>query len=165
MNPFKNIAFLAVALVAMLLVTACSKSKRYNDEYSQQQEFPEREVTVDTSHVDSLATQKTDSLKVLSNHMTSYSHSSSTYDDEDDGKKGKHKYTYAEKKKTSELDEEYYDVFGNDFLDHIDDEEYEEAEEYDLDPEDHWESMPQEIVRNRPVKPQGQYHKFNPQDL
>ena len=43
---------------------------------------------------------------------------------------------YAERKKTSELEEEYYDVFGDDFLDHVDDEEYEAAEDYDYDEEE-----------------------------
>lgn len=38
---------------------------------------------------------------------------------------------YAEKKTTSELEEEYYEVFGDKFLDHIDDEEYEAAEVYE----------------------------------
>ena len=47
---------------------------------------------------------------------------------------------YAEKKTTNELEEEYYDVFGDDFLYNVDDEEYEAAEayeDYDDDYEDY----------------------------
>ena len=43
------------------------------------------------------------------------------------------RYDYAEKKTSNELEEEYYDVFGDKYLDNIDDEEYDAAEEYDYE--------------------------------
>ena len=56
-------------------------------------------------------------------------HSTTTHDSDRPNRHG-----YAERKKTDELEEEYYDAFGDNYLYDIDDEEYEAGEqEYDYD--------------------------------
>ena len=59
--------------------------------------------------------------------------------------------------------EEYYDVFGDEYLDHIDDYEYDQAENYDDHYQERWEHMPPQVVSNRPVTPRGQFRRFEPQ--
>ena len=159
----RNIAI----MVMVLLLPSCRQSKPNADDSSAQQQVfflfslnidnqsDSVEKTVDTTNIENskeynMLTQQ--SIAVVAAAAETR-----------DIKNHKHESQYAERKHTSELEEEYYDVFGKDFLDNIDDEEYDDAEEFDY--EDKWLSMPQEVVEQRPVKPRGKFKKFNPQDF
>ena len=163
----KTITRVIAIMVMVLLLPSCRQSKpNADDSIAQQQVFPERTLNIenqngsiekadDTTHIENskeynMLTQQ--SIAVVAAAAETR-----------DIKNHKHESQYAERKHTSELEEEYYDVFGKDFLDNIDDEEYDDAEEFDY--EDKWLSMPQEVVEQRPVKPRGKFKKFNPQDF
>lgn len=163
----KTITRIIAIMVMVILLPSCRQSKpNADDSIAQQQVFPERtlnidnqsdsvEKTVDTTNIENskeynMLTQQSIALVAAAAETR-------------DIKNHKHESQYAERKHTSELEEEYYDVFGKDFLDNIDDEEYDDAEEFDY--EDKWLSMPQEVVEQRPVKPRGKFKKFNPQDF
>ncbi len=184
MNILKTIL---ATIVALLIMSACHEHKKYQDELSQQQEFPERIVSTQHDNgpdcydetVDTTIEQQTvdnnslikegndkDKEKLVSNHKSSTTSGKQEAKSIYKTKKSHSSYNdapYAERKTADELEVEYHDVFGDSFLDHIDDEEYDAAEEYDY--EDHWQKMPQEIVQQRPVMPHGKFHKFNPKDL
>ena len=71
--------------------------------------------------------QNQDNKTIIYSSSVYYHRSSST-------KEKTNRHGYAERKKTDELEEEYYDVFGDNYLYLIDDEEYEAGEqEYDYD--------------------------------
>ncbi len=150
-----------IAVMAMIIILpSCFQSKPETDEaIAQQQEFPERTLNLGKNKD---SAKKTVDIKHIekSNETTTATQARNTAPAVDSRK---HESKYAERKHTSELEEEYYDVYDRDFLDNIDDEEYDDAEEFDY--EDRWSITPQGMVRQRPVKPHGRYHKFNPQDF
>lgn len=159
----RNIAI----MVMVLLLPSCRQSKpNADDSIAQQQVFPERTLNIDNQSdsvektVDTTNIENSKEYNMLTQQSTAVIAAAA---EARDIKNHKHESQYAERKHTSELEEEYYDVFGKDFLDNIDDEEYDDAEEFDY--EDKWLSMPQEVVEQRPVKPRGKFKKFNPQDF
>lgn len=159
----RNIAI----MVMVLLLPSCRQSKPNADDSSaQQQVFPERTLNIENQNGSIEKAEDTTNIENSKeyNMLTQQSIAVVAAAAETrDIKNHKHESQYAERKHTSELEEEYYDVFGKDFLDNIDDEEYDDAEEFDY--EDKWLSMPQEVVEQRPVKPRGKFKKFNPQDF
>lgn len=159
----RNIAI----MVMVLLLPSCRQSKpNADDSIAQQQVFPERTLNIDNQSdsvektVDTTNIENSKEYNMLTQQSIAVVAAAA---EARDIKNHKHDSQYAERKHTSELEEEYYDVFGKDFLDNIDDEEYDDAEEFDY--EDKWLSMPQEVVEQRPVKPRGKFKKFNPQDF
>ena len=159
----RNIAI----MVMVLLLPSCRQSKpNADDSIAQQQVFPERTLNIENQNGSIEKAEDTTNIENSKeyNMLTQQSIAVVAAAAETrDIKNHKHESQYAERKHTSELEEEYYDVFGKDFLDNIDDEEYDDAEEFDY--EDKWLSMPQEVVEQRPVKPRGKFKKFNPQDF
>ncbi|MBR0024696.1 MAG: hypothetical protein IJP59_08825 [Muribaculaceae bacterium] len=159
----RNIAI----MVMVFLLPSCRQSKpNADDSIAQQQVFPERTLNIDNQSdsvektVDTTNIENSKEYNMLTQQSIAVVAAAA---EARDIKNHKHESQYAERKHTSELEEEYYDVFGKDFLDNIDDEEYDDAEEFDY--EDKWLSMPQEVVEQRPVKPRGKFKKFNPQDF
>ena len=163
----KTITRIIAIMVMVLLLPSCRQSKpNADDSIAQQQVFPERTLNIDNQSDSVEKTVDTTNIETSKeyNMLTQQSIAVVAAAAETrDIKNHKHESQYAERKHTSELEEEYYDVFGKDFLDNIDDEEYDDAEEFDY--EDKWLSMPQEVVEQRPVKPRGKFKKFNPQDF
>ena len=163
----KTITRIIAVMAMVLLLPSCRQSKpNADDSIAQQQVFPERTLNIDNQSDSVEKTVDTTNIENSkeSNMLTQQSIAVVAAAAETrDIKNPKHESQYAERKHTSELEEEYYDVFGKDFLDNIDDEEYDDAEEFDY--EDKWLSMPQEVVEQRPVKPRGKFKKFNPQDF
>ena len=156
-------------MVMVLLLPSCRQNKlNADDSIAQQQVFPERTLNIDNQSdsvektVDTTNIENSKEYNMLTQQSIAVAAVAAAADTRDI-KNHKHESQYAERKHTSELEEEYYDVFGKDFLDNIDDEEYDDAEEFDY--EDKWLSMPQEVVEQRPVKPRGKFKKFNPQDF
>lgn len=91
-------------------------------------------MVVDTTTTDT-TTQYIDTVPQCDNS----SHASSSYSSSYSSSSSSHKttiYDYAEKKTTDELEDEYYNVFGEDAFDHIDDEEYDAAVLYELEYDD-----------------------------
>lgn len=163
----KTITRIIAIMVMVLLLPSCRQSKpNADDSIAQQQVFPERTLNIDNQSdsvektVDTTNIENSKEYNMLTQQSIAVVAAAA---ETRDIKNHKHDSQYAERKHTSELEEEYYDVFGKDFLDNIDDEEYDDAEEFDY--EDKWLSMPQEVVEQRPVKPRGRYHKFNSQDF
>ena len=156
-------------MVMVLLLPSCRQNKPNADDSSaQQQVFPERTLNIENQNGSIEKAEDTTNIENSKeyNMLTQQSIAVvavAAAADTRDIKNHKYESQYAERKHTSELEEEYYDVFGKDFLDNIDDEEYDDAEEFDY--EDKWLSMPQEVVEQRPVKPRGKFKKFNPQDF
>ena len=181
MNLLRNIS---VAFLALLALCACQNHKKHHQDFSQQQEFPIRTVGSVDSESNNFSEQATDTLVDKQRSDSSLNKDDTEkplarnnddavpikHSSKEDFKANKgHKHhsepdvTYAEQKTADELEVEYHDVFGDSFLDHIDDEEYDAAEEYGH--EDHWQKMPPEIVQQRPVAPRGKFRKFDPRDL
>ena len=163
----KTITRIIAIMVMVLLLPSCRQSKpNVDDSIAQQQVFPERTLNIDNQSdsvektVDTTNIENSKEYNMLTQQSIAVVAAAA---ETRDIKNHKHESQYAERKHTSELEEEYYDVFGKDFLDNIDDEEYDDAEEFDY--EDKWLSMPQEVVEQRPVKPRGKFKKFNPQDF
>lgn len=163
----KTITRIIAIMVMVLLLPSCRQSKpNADDSIAQQQVFPERTLNIDNQSdsvektVDTTNIENSKEYNMLTQQSIAVVAAAA---ETRDIKNHKHDSQYAERKHTSELEEEYYDVFGKDFLDNIDDEEYDDAEEFDY--EDKWLSMPQEVVEQRPVKPRGKFKKFNPQDF
>ncbi|MBQ3323700.1 MAG: hypothetical protein IJG81_02520 [Muribaculaceae bacterium] len=163
----KTITRIIAVMVMVLLLPSCRQSKpNADDSIAQQQVFPERKLNIDNQSdsvektVDTTNIENSKEYNMLTQQSIAVVAAAA---ETRDIKNHKHESQYAERKHTSELEEEYYDVFGKDFLDNIDDEEYDDAEEFDY--EDKWLSMPQEVVEQRPVKPRGKFKKFNPQDF
>lgn len=163
----KTITRIIAIMVMVLLLPSCRQSKpNADDSIAQQQVFPERTLNIDNQSdsvektVDTTNIENSKEYNMLTQQSIAVVAAAA---ETRDIKNHKHESQYAERKHTSELEEEYYDVFGKDFLDNIDDEEYDDAEEFDY--EDKWLSMPQEVVEQRPVKPRGKFKKFNPQDF
>lgn len=163
----KTITRVIAIMVMVLLLPSCRQSKpNADDSIAQQQVFPERTLNIDNQSdsvektVDTTNIENSKEYNMLTQQSIAVVAAAA---ETRDIKNHKHESQYAERKHTSELEEEYYDVFGKDFLDNIDDEEYDDAEEFDY--EDKWLSMPQEVVEQRPVKPRGKFKKFNPQDF
>ena len=163
----KTITRIIAIMVMVLLLPSCRQSKpNADDSIAQQQVFPERTLNIDNQSdsvektVDTTNIENSKEYNMLTQQSIAVVSAAA---ETRDIKNHKHESQYAERKHTSELEEEYYDVFGKDFLDNIDDEEYDDAEEFDY--EDKWLSMPQEVVEQRPVKPRGKFKKFNPQDF
>ena len=154
-------------MVMVLLLPSCRQNKpNTDDSIAQQQVFPERTLNIDNQSDSVEKTVNTTNIENSKeyNMLTQQSIAVvAAAAEARDIKNHKHESQYAERKHTSELEEEYYDVFGKDFLDNIDDEEYDDAEEFDY--EDKWLSLPKEVVEQRPVKPRGKFKKFNPQDF
>lgn len=163
----KTITRIIAIMVMVLLLPSCRQSKpNADDSIAQQQVFPERTLNIDNQSdsvektVDTTNIENSKEYNMLTQQSIAVVAAAAETRDINNHK---HDSQYAERKHTSELEEEYYDVFGKDFLDNIDDEEYDDAEEFDY--EDKWLSMPQEVVEQRPVKPRGKFKKFNPQDF
>lgn len=163
----KAITRIIAIMVMVLLLPSCRQSKpNADDSIAQQQVFPERTLNIDNQSdsvektIDSTNIENSKEYNMLTQQSIAVVAAAA---ETRDIKNHKYESQYAERKHTSELEEEYYDVFGKDFLDNIDDEEYDDAEEFDY--EDKWLSMPQEVVEQRPVKPRGKFKKFNPQDF
>lgn len=163
----KTITRIIAVMAMVLLLPSCRQSKpNADDSIAQQQVFPERTLNIDNQSdsvektVDTTNIENSKEYNMLTQQSIAVVAAAA---ETRDIKNHKHESQYAERKHTSELEEEYYDVFGKDFLDNIDDEEYDDAEEFDY--EDKWLSMPQEVVEQRPVKPRGKFKKFNPQDF
>lgn len=164
----KTITRIIAVMAMVLLLPSCRQSKPNADDSSiaQQQVFPERTLNIDNQSdsvektIDTTNIENSKEYNMLTQQSIAVVAAAA---ETRDIKNHKHESQYAERKHTSELEEEYYDVFGKDFLDNIDDEEYDDAEEFDY--EDKWLSMPQEVVEQRPVKPRGKFKKFNPQDF
>ena len=160
---YNIVRFTIVALV-VTLAAGCRHDKKTSDVISQQQDFPKRELNMSVNNtvvkdrvvkediIDSIVSQAAKAdipVAVAHNHR---SHSSGGG------------LTHPDPKTADELEVEYEDVFGSSYLDHIDDDEYDEAEQYDDNYyADRWERMPQQVVSNRPVKPRGQFRRFEPQ--
>lgn len=163
----KTITRIIAVMAMVLLLPSCRQSKpNADDSIAQQQEFPERTLNIDNQSdsvektVDTTNIENSKEYNMLTQQSIAVVAAAA---ETRDIKNHKHDSQYAERKHTSELEEEYYDVYDRDFLDNIDDEEYDDAEEFDY--EDKWLSMPQEVVEQRPVKPRGKFKKFNPQDF
>lgn len=130
MTFIKKIVTLAVSI---LMLGAC---KNGNVEQSQSDDSPV--IVFPQTHSYDITTNQTSDTIIISqqpktNAATTHSHGSSNRRYHN-SKKEVNRHGYAERKKTDELEEEYYDVFGKDYLYHIDDEEYEAGEdEYDYD--------------------------------
>lgn len=117
---------IAILIVSVLVFSAC---KNGSVEQSQSYDNPVIEFPQSVSYDTTTSVQTIDTVTTSQQPKTSvatvHSHN---------GKKEINRNGYAERKKTDELEEEYYDVFGKDYLYHIDDEEYEAGEdEYDYD--------------------------------
>ena len=104
----------------MMIMTAsgCHNDKKTSDIISQQQDFPEREINInarDTHEVevaDSIEPQDHVAQAVQAVEQAAHaSHSS---------RSNSSRMTLPDPKTASDLEEEYYDVFGDEYLDHID---------------------------------------------
>lgn len=124
MKPTKIIVFVALLTIA----PAACKDKvednqpiRYNGlSFDEARYLHNYDTTTVTQTLDSAKQQEVSGAVV---------HSSTTFKSDRPNRHG-----YAERKKTDELEEEYYDAFGDNYLYDIDDEEYEAGEqEYDYD--------------------------------
>ena len=122
MSTIKKIALL---LLLILVITACKEDKKV---YNMPEINPTRERQEYNSYDTIRNTLSPDTTRQLNADIGTVS-TSSRYESERPNRHG-----YAERKKTDELEEEYYDAFGNNYLYDIDDEEYEAGEqEYDYD--------------------------------
>ena len=120
----------SLSLLLLLTITACKS----NNGQLWEHKSIESDMVVDTTTTDT-TTQYIDTVPQCDNS----SHASSSYSSSYSSSSSSHKttiYDYAEKKTTDELEDEYYNVFGEDAFDHIDDEEYDAAELYELEYDD-----------------------------
>ena len=120
----------SLSLLLLLTITACKS----NNGQLWEHKAIESDMVVDTTTTDT-TTQYIDTVPQCDNS----SHARSSYSSSYSSSSSSHKttiYDYAEKKTTDELEDEYYNVFGEDAFDHIDDEEYDAAELYELEYDD-----------------------------
>ncbi len=121
----------SLSLLLLLTITACKS----NNGQLWEHKSIESDLVVDTTTTDT-TTQYIDTVPQYDNSSHA---SSSSYSSSYSSSSSNHKttiYDYAEKKTTDELEDEYYNVFGEDAFDHIDDEEYDAAELYELEYDD-----------------------------
>ncbi len=161
MRTHYKLILLSFVTMMVMTVSGCRHEKETSDTISQQQVFPEREINVNASDThkvevaDSIEPQDHVAQAVQAVEQAAHaSHSS---------RSNSSRMTIPDPKTASDLEEEYYDVFGDEYLDHIDDYEYDQAENYDDHYQERWEHMPPQVVSNRPVTPRGQFRRFEPQ--
>lgn len=173
-----------IAILALLVMGSCQERKNYQDEHSQQQEFPLRTVkTLDNDSnrpteqasdtlaeqvvTDSTSLNKDDDQKPVAHNAhdaaaSKHSAKETIKANSDHKHHSNAKETNVERKTADEVEVEDHDVPVDNVIAHIGDDERDAAEDYY---KDHWQKMPQEIVQQRPVAPRGKFHKFNPQEL
>jgi hypothetical protein len=119
--------YISLLLFLLIAITACkSDIKHQLQKYHPSSESSSRTAEEGTTMSQSYPLDSTLQHQQSNSVVYGPSHSSSRYDRSSP-------YDYAEKKTTDELEDEYYNVYGNDIFDHMDEEEYEAAEYYDPD--------------------------------
>lgn len=194
MKPIKTIVIITAA-VTFALLSSCRHHKKYHGNTSQQQVFPERTIGSSAQQdysesepsADSTSTEEAPDSALISKKETKETKQESlTLNDAHEPKhaindakklnnnvaiKKRHKLLsegsnpLAEEEKAQENEESEYNKDYNALLATNNNEERNDYQLEEQQQEVYGASVPQAIVRQRPVTPRGKFRKFDPRDL